>query len=77
MASRASSTPGPTPRRRRWRAALGVGGSFLGLAAILVWLAASGRIPGPTALLLLGTLTGIYVGVGVLVAVYRLVQHLE
>ncbi len=63
--------------KRRWRTVAGVGGSFFGLTALIVSLGITAVVPPPTVLLLFVTLLGLYVGCGVLVAVYRLVERLE
>ncbi len=50
---------------------------FVGLAVAIILLASAGVIPGPMALLMLVALVGLYLGFGVLIAVYRFVARLE
>jgi len=74
------STPGASgkaDRHRTLKIALGVSGSFTALVAFVMWLLVSGRITYQLALLMLVGLLGLYVGLGVLFAVYRFIDTLE
>ena len=60
----------------RWIAA-GVGGSFAAILAVVGWLAAR-QIVTPQMAVLLGVATfGLYVGFGILIAVFRMINRLE
>lgn len=52
-------------------------GSYLALAATVVYIARSGVLTPEEALLTLVCLFGLYVGFGVLIVVYRLINKLE
>ena len=69
--------PGKAGRHRALKIALGVSGSFTALVALVMWLLVSGRITYQLALLMLVGLLGLYVGLGVLFAVYRFIDTLE
>ena len=57
--------------------ALGVGASFLSILALVSWLA-SRQIVTPQMAVLLGVATfGLYVGFGILIAVFRMINRLE
>ena len=74
------TTPGASgkaDRHRTLKIALGVSGSFTALVALVMWLLVSGRITYQLALLMLVGLLGLYVGLGVLFAVYRFIDTLE
>ena len=58
-------------------AAVGIAVSFLALAGTIVYLAATKTIGPELAKLMLVALLGLYVGFGVLIAVYRLMRKLE
>ncbi|MFT7653066.1 MAG: xanthosine utilization system XapX-like protein [Limisphaerales bacterium] len=51
--------------------------SYLGLAAGVVWAARSGLFTPEQALLLLVGLFGLYIGFGILIVVYRLINKLD
>ena len=51
--------------------------SFLSLTVLIVFLAANGFLTGAQAGLMVVALVGLYVGFGILIAVYRLVHKLE
>lgn len=51
--------------------------SYLGLASGVVWAARSGIFTPEQALLLLVALFGLYVGFGILIVVYRLINKLD
>ena len=62
---------------RRWLVAAGIGASFLSILALVGWLAAE-QIVTPQMAVLLGIATfGLYVGFGILIAVYRMISRLE
>jgi hypothetical protein len=50
---------------------------YLGLASGVVWAARSGIFTPEQALLLLVALFGLYVGFGILIVVYRLINKLD
>ncbi|NKB99451.1 MAG: hypothetical protein GKR90_13280 [Pseudomonadales bacterium] len=52
-------------------------GSYLALAATVVFIARSGGLTPEEALLSLVGLFGLYVGFGILIVVYRLINKLE
>lgn len=54
-----------------------VPGSFLGIVGVIVYLAASGVVTPQMGLLLGVALFGCYVGFGILIAVYRLINKLD
>ena len=57
--------------------ALGVGASFLTILAVVGWLAAR-EIVTPQMAVLLGVATfGLYVGFGILIAVFQMINRLE
>ena len=72
-----TGAPGKADRHRTLKIALGVSGSFTALVAFVMWLLISGRITYQLALLMLVGLLGLYVGLGVLFAVYRFIDTLE
>jgi len=57
--------------------ALAVGGGFMALIAVIVFLLAKGVITPQMAMLMFVGLLGLYVGFGVLIAVYRFTSKLE
>ena len=62
---------------RRGLVAAGVAASFLTILAVVGWLAAR-EIVTPQMAVLLGIATfGLYVGFGILIAVYRMISRLE
>ena len=54
-----------------------VPGSFLGIVGVIVYLAVSGVVTRQMGLLLGVALFGCYVGFGILIAVYRLINKLD
>lgn len=64
-------------KHRTLKLVAGIAASFIGLAGAIVFLLAAKIITPPMAMLALVALLGLYVGFGVLVAVYRLVRGLE
>lgn len=62
---------------RRWLVAVGVGASLLAIWALVGWLAAE-EVVTPQMGVLLGIATfGLYVGFGILIAVFRMINRLE
>jgi len=62
--------------RTKWAVA-GVIVVFFGLAATVIAVRLSGAISGQMALLMLVALIGLYIGFGIMFAVYRFVRDLE
>jgi hypothetical protein len=62
---------------RALKIAAGVGALFFALIALILYLGAKGVVTPQMALLMLIALFGMYVGFGVLVAVYRFMSKLE
>ena len=54
-----------------------VGGSFLGLVALIAYLETRGALTMSEAGLMVVALFGMYVGFGILIAVYRLISKLD
>ena len=65
-----------TRRRQLWLA-LAAAGSFCGIIALIVALLVGGMVTFQLALLMLVALLGLYVGLGVLFAVWRFIDKLE
>jgi hypothetical protein len=65
------------PRNRTLKAVAGIAASFAGLVGTIIFLLEMKIIGAEMAKLMLVALLGIYVGFGVLVAVYRLIGKLE
>jgi hypothetical protein len=65
------------PRNRTLKIVVGVVASFVGLAGTIIFLSAMKIISVAIAKLMLAGLLGMYVGFGVLIAVYRLIRKLE
>ena len=64
-------------KKRKLAVAAGIIASFIGLSAIIITLAIENTITGVVAGLMLVALFGMYVGFGILIAVYRLIAKLE
>ena len=62
---------------RRGLVAVGVGGSFLAILAVVGWLAARQSITPQMAVLIGVAAFGLYVGFGILIAVFRMISRLE
>ena len=56
---------------------LGIAISFIGFAAAIIYLLAAKIISAGVAKLMLVALVGLYVGFGILIAVYRLISKLD
>ena len=65
------------PRNRTLRIVAGIAASFIGLVGTIIFLLAMRIVTFEMAKLMLVALLGIYVGLGVLIAVYRLITKLE
>ena len=65
------------PRNRTRKAVVGIAASFIGLAGTIIFLSEMKIISFEMAKLMLVGLVGLYVGFGVLIAVYRLIAKLE
>ena len=65
------------PRSRSLKIAGGIAGSFIALAGTIVFLSAIGVISFSVAKLMLAALLGLYVGFGILIAIYRLIGKLK
>ena len=65
------------PRNRTLKVAAGIAASFIGLAGTVIYLSLAKIISFGVAILMLVALFGMYVGFGILIAVYRLISKLE
>lgn len=65
------------PRNRTLKAVAGIVVSFTGLVGTIVLLSETKIISFEVAMLMLVALLGMYIGFGILIAVYRLVDKLE
>ncbi len=65
------------PRNKTLKVVAGIAASFTGLAGTIILLSGMKIISFEMAKLMLVGLLGIYVGLGILVAVYRLISNLE
>jgi hypothetical protein len=65
------------PRNRTLKVAAGIAASFIGLAGTIIYLSLAKIISFGVAILMLVALFGMYVGFGILIAVYRLISKLE
>ena len=65
------------PRHRTLKIAAGIAASFIALAGTIVFLSEAKIISFEMAKLMLVALLGMYVGFGILIAVYRLISKLE
>ncbi len=66
-----------SPNTKPMKIALGVGGLFMALIALIIFLLAKSVITTQMAMLMFVALLGLYVGFGALIAVYRFVSKLE
>lgn len=62
---------------RTLKVVAGIAVSFIGLAGTIIFLLAAKIISSGVAKLLLVALVGMYVGFGILIAVYRLISKLD
>jgi len=65
------------PKHRTLKVVAGVVASFIGLVGAIIFLLATRVISFEMALLMLVALLAMYVGFGVLIAVYRFIDKLE
>ena len=65
------------PKNRTLKFVAGIAASFVGLAGTIIFLSEAKIIGFEMAMLMLVALLGMYLGFGVLIAVYRLVVKLE
>ena len=65
------------PRNRALIVVAGIAGSFAGLAGAIIFLLVMKIITFGVAKLMLVALLGMYVGFGILIAIYRLIRDLE
>lgn len=65
------------PKNRALKVVAGIAASFIALAGAIVFLLAAKIIKPGVALLMLVALVGMYVGFGILIAVYRLINKLD
>ena len=65
------------PKHRTLKIVAGVAASFIGLVGVIIFLSEAKIITFEMALLMFVALLGIYLGFGVLIAVYRLIGKLE
>ena len=65
------------PRNRTLKAIAGIAASFIGLVGTIIFLSVMKIISFEVAKLMVVALVGMYVGFGILIAVYRLIRKLE
>ena len=65
------------PKRGTLKVIAGVAFSFTGLAGMIIFLSLNKIVSSEMAILMLVALSGLYIGFGILIAVYRLVSKLE
>jgi hypothetical protein len=65
------------PKHRTLKVAAGIAASFIGLAGTIIFLLAAKIISLGMAKLMLVALVGMYIGFGILIAVYRLIGKLD
>ena len=65
------------PKNRTLKVVAGIAASFTGLVGAIIFLSEAKIISFEMAMLMLVALLGMYLGFGVLIAVYRLVGKLE
>ena len=65
------------PKNRTLKVVAGIAASFIGLVGVIIFLSKAKIISFEMAMLMLVALLGLYLGFGVLIAVYRLVGKLE
>jgi uncharacterized membrane protein YeaQ/YmgE (transglycosylase-associated protein family) len=65
------------PRNRTLKVAAGIAVSFIGLVGTIIFLSIMKIISLEVAKLMLVALVGMYIGFGILIAVYRLIRKLE
>jgi len=65
------------PKSRTLKIAAGIAASFAGLVATIIFLSRAKVISFEMAMLMLVALVGMYLGFGILIAVYRLIGKLD
>ena len=65
------------PKRRTLITVAGIAASFVGLVGVIIFLLANKIVSFALAMLMLVALFGLYVGFGILIAVYRFIGKLE
>ena len=65
------------PKRKTLIAVAGIAASFVGLAGVIIFLLANKIVSFVMAMLMLVALFGLYIGFGILIAVYRFIDKLE
>jgi len=65
------------PIRRTLIVVAGIAASFVGLVGVIIFLLANKIVSFALAMLMLVALFGLYVGFGILIAVYRFINKLE
>ncbi len=65
------------PKRGTLIAVAGIAASFVGLVAVIIFLLVNKIVSFALAMLMLVALFGLYIGFGILIAVYRLIGKLE
>ena len=65
------------PRNRTIKVAAGIAASFIALVGTIIFLSRARIVSIEMAMLMLVALLGMYIGFGILIAVYRLISKLE
>ena len=65
------------PKNRALKVVAGIAASFAGLVGTIIFLSAAKIVSFEMAMLMFVALLGLYIGFGVLIAVYRLIRKLE
>ena len=65
------------PKNRTLKVVAGIAASFTGFVATIIFLSRAKIITFEVAMLMLVALLGMYLGFGILIAVYRLIAKLE
>ena len=64
------------PKRRTLIAVAGVAASFVSLVGVIIFLLTTKMVSSAMAMLMLVALFGLYIGFGILIAVYRFIDKL-
>jgi hypothetical protein len=65
------------PKNRTLKVVAGIAASFMGLVGTIIFLSAAEIISSTLAKLMIVALLGMYIGFGILIAVYRLISKLD
>lgn len=65
------------PKKRTLKVVAGIAASFTGFVATIIFLSRAKIISFEVAMLMLVALLGMYIGFGILIGVYRLINKLE